>query len=93
MLFGKGYGRYATDHNKVYRELPINLDETVRKGGIREIGLYDYNLNFMCNYDESRHGSISSLLVQKRNEGMQQNQQQEILCICSELKRQLEKNR
>ena len=73
--------------------MPKKLAEAIEKGGIRNISLYDYNLNFICDYDKNKHGTITDLLVQKRNEGMHQEQQRELIFVCYELRKQLEMNR
>ena len=45
MYYGKGYGRYADDHDTVYNLLPNNLEQVLKKGGITDVKICDYEHN------------------------------------------------
>ncbi len=93
MYYGKGYGRYADDHDTVYNLLPNNLEQVLKKGGITDVKICDYEHNVVDNNKENNVDKIIQKFKNIRNRKLSQNQLLEITLICKKLIEQISCNK
>ena len=93
MYYGKGYGRYADDHDAVYNLLPNNLGQVLMKGGITDVRICDYEHNAVSTNNANNVDEIIQQFKNIRNRELPQNQLLEITLICKKLIEQINCNK
>ena len=93
MYYGKGYGRYADDHDAVYSLLPNSLSQVLRKGGITDVRIYDYEHNVVGTNNANNVDEILQQFKNIRNRELPQNQLLEMTLICKKLIEQINCNK
>ncbi len=85
MYYGKGYGRYADDHDTVYSLLPSSLGQVLRRGGIIDVKICDYEHNVVGTNNANNVNEIIQQFNNIRESALPRNQLLEMTLICKKL--------
>ena len=92
-VLGKGYGRYATDHNEVYRRIPFNLQQILQNSDIADVSIYDSEHKFVNQFNGHSIEPILHTVSATREMPLSYEQQTECSVICKKLMSQLTENK